>query len=132
MFWLGVFLYIFICHFVEIINCYFFFLTFRMGSFNSAPRINNADTQDDDAINFPSGLSTKDLVKHCRIMRGEQKPQLLSRNFLRPLNSNLNNLSDGMRVLQLNSVSKGERIDTHRFCNIKLINIIFSTHNFIL
>lgn len=77
-----------------------------MGSFNSAPKINNADTQDD-CLEIPHGLSTSDLVQHCRLMRGEDRPQLLSRNFLRPTNRFIgNDVTDGMRVLRLNSVSK--------------------------
>lgn len=88
------------------------FCTYRMGSFNSAPKINNADTQDD-YLEVPHGLSTNDLVQHCRLMRGENQPQLLSRNFLKPTSIS-NDLTDGMRVLKLNSVSKGrENISTN-------------------
>lgn len=88
------------------------FCTYRMGSFNSAPKINNADTQDD-YLEVPHGLSTNDLVQHCRLMRGENQPQLLSRNFLKPT-CMTNDLTDGMRVLKLNSVSKGsENISTN-------------------
>ncbi|KAG4071499.1 hypothetical protein HA402_011653 [Bradysia odoriphaga] len=72
----------------------------RMGSFNSAPKINNADTQDD-FIDIPVGLTSTDLVHHCIRMRGDNRPPLLKRNFLKPLD-----ITDGVRVLQLNSVSK--------------------------
>lgn len=81
-----------------------------MGSFNSAPKINNADTQDD-CIDIPNGLSTTGLLHHCTEMRGEDRPKLLPRQFLKPAifnNSGMpNDLTDGMKVLHLNSVSKG-------------------------
>lgn len=73
-----------------------------MGSFNSAPKINNADTQDD-FEDVPVGLTSTDLVHHCIRMRGDNRPPLLNRSFLKPLD-----ITDGIRVLQLNSVSKGE------------------------
>lgn len=72
----------------------------RMGSFNSAPKINNADTQDD-FVDIPVGLTSTDLVHHCIRMRGDNRPPLLKRNFLNP-----HDITDGVRVLQLNSVSK--------------------------
>jgi hypothetical protein len=75
-----------------------------MGSFNSAPKINNADTQDD-FIDIPVGLTSSDLVHHCSRMRGDNMPPLLTRNFLKPIGSDI---TDGVRVLQLNSVSKSE------------------------
>lgn len=75
-----------------------------MGSFNSAPKINNADTQDD-LVDIPDGLTSTDLVHHCMRMRGDNRPPLLTRNFLKPIG---NDLTDGVRVLQLNSVSKSE------------------------
>lgn len=79
-----------------------------MGSFNSAPKINNADTQDD-SLCIPDGLSTTDLVQHCRLMRGENRPPLLSRSFLKPTKGLVTtDITDGVRVLQLNSVSKGK------------------------
>ncbi|KAJ6640810.1 Nocturnin [Pseudolycoriella hygida] len=74
----------------------------RMGSFNSAPKINNADTQDD-FVDIPAGLSSSDLVHHCMRMRGDNLPPLLTRSFLKPIG---NDITDGVRVLQLNSVSK--------------------------
>lgn len=75
-----------------------------MGSFNSAPKINNADTQDD-FVDIPVGLTSSDLVHHCVRMRGDNLPPLLKRNFLKPMG---NDITDGVRVLQLNSVSKSE------------------------
>lgn len=85
-----------------------------MGSFNSAPKINNADTQDD-CIEIPNGLSTTGLLHHCTEMRGQDRPQLLPRQFLKPMFDNAgsidgmpNDLTDGMKVLHLNSVSQGK------------------------
>lgn len=80
------------------------FTIFRMGSFNSAPKINNADTQDD-YVDIPVGLTPPDLVHHCMRMRGDNRPPLLKRSFLKPLG---NDITDGVRVLQLHSVSKSE------------------------
>lgn len=84
----------------------FYFLS-RMGSFNSAPKINNVDSQDD-AIQVPTGLSIQDFVYHCKMMRGENRPQLLTRSFLKaPTVPNLAaDVTDGMRFLNLDSVSK--------------------------
>lgn len=80
-----------------------------MGSFNSAPKINNADTQDD-CLDIPNALTTTDLVQHCLLMRGEDSPQLLNRSFLKPTKGLVtNDITDGVRVLQLNSVSKGKK-----------------------
>lgn len=83
------------------------FLFYRMGSFNSAPKINNADTQDD-YIDIPKGLSVSGLLQHCVLMRGEHRPKLLQRNFFKPSLCNgmmSDNIADGLRVLRLNSVS---------------------------
>jgi len=43
-------------------------------------------------------------VNHCKIMRGESQPELLNRTFYKPAVSR--DVTDGMRVLELNSVSK--------------------------
>lgn len=80
----------------------FFLPSSRMGSFNSAPKINNADTQDD-FVDIPVGLTSTDLVHHCIRMRGDNRPPLLQRRFLKPTD-----ITDGVRVLPLNSVSKSE------------------------
>lgn len=80
----------------------------RMGSFNSAPKINNTDSQDD-TLEVPEGLNTIDLLQHCKIMRGEHRPQLLTRYFLNPTNDSAiisNDITEGLRVLKLNAVSK--------------------------
>lgn len=78
-----------------------------MGSFNSAPKINNIDSQDDD-VEMPNGLETAaDLVNHCKLMRGDNRPELLQRSFFKPINDLSNDVTDGLRYLHLNSVSKG-------------------------
>uniref|UniRef100_A0A0K8TQZ4 Nocturnin n=1 Tax=Tabanus bromius TaxID=304241 RepID=A0A0K8TQZ4_TABBR len=80
----------------------------RMGSFNSAPKIHNTDSQDD-SVEVPEGLTNHDLLQHCKIMRGEDHPQLLTRYFLKPVTNNsiiANEITDGLRVLALNAVSK--------------------------
>lgn len=78
-----------------------------MGSFNSAPKINNIDSQDD-TTEVPNGLETAaDLVNHCKLMRGENRPELLPRSFFKPSADQNKDITDGLRYLQLNSVSKG-------------------------
>lgn len=80
-----------------------------MGSFNSAPKINNSDSQDNDFV-LPKELKTSiDVVNYCKEMRGI-KPELLRRSFLRPDNQdeNLNDLKLNFNSMQLNdSNSKG-------------------------
>lgn len=82
-----------------------------MGSFNSAPKINNIDSQDDD-VEIPNGLETAtDLVNHCKLMRGDNRPELLQRSFFKPINDpSLCDVTDGLRYLHLNSISKGKTI----------------------
>lgn len=79
-----------------------------MGSFNSAPKINNPDCQDDAVLQIPNGLSIPDFIYHCKMMRGENRPQLLTRSFLKsPSVPNLtNDVTDGLRVLNLDTVSQ--------------------------
>lgn len=79
-----------------------------MGSFNSAPKIQNADTQDD-YVDVPNLASSGDVVNHCRVMRGENLPDLLNRSFYRASVSPVSeDVTDGLRLLELNSISKGE------------------------
>ncbi|XP_073838733.1 NADP/NADPH phosphatase nocturnin isoform X4 [Musca autumnalis] len=78
----------------------------RMGSFNSAPKINNVDSQDD-GLDVPKGLSTSELLQHVKHLRGINQPPLLSRYFLKPLSSIISSdITDGLRCLKLNSVSR--------------------------
>ncbi|XP_061394947.1 nocturnin [Musca vetustissima] len=78
----------------------------RMGSFNSAPKINNVDSQDD-GLDIPKGLSTSELLQHVKHLRGLNQPPLLSRYFLKPMSSIISSdLTDGLRCLKLNSVSR--------------------------
>ncbi|XP_058982019.1 nocturnin isoform X1 [Musca domestica] len=78
----------------------------RMGSFNSAPKINNVDSQDD-GLDIPKGLTTSELLQHVKHLRGLNQPPLLSRYFLKPVSSIISSdLTDGLRCLKLNSVSR--------------------------
>lgn len=92
-----------------------------MGSFNSAPKINNIDSQDDD-VDVPNGLqTTADLVNHCKLMRGDNRPELLQRSFFKPINDlSPNDVTDGLRYLHLNSVSKGNKKSDTRTTNRRL------------
>jgi len=82
-------------------------LSFRMGSFNSAPKINNVDSQDD-GLELPKGLSTVALLEHVQQLRGGgiDQPSLLSRSFLNPSMIS-EDVTDGLRCLKLNAVSRG-------------------------
>ncbi|XP_058449856.1 nocturnin isoform X2 [Malaya genurostris] len=77
----------------------------RMGSFTSAPQIKNVDYQDDQ-LEISNGMSIPDLVEYCRIARGEDRPQLVKRKFLRPDERiNQPSLTDGFRMLKLDAIS---------------------------
>lgn len=91
---------------------YFSLLLYRMGSFNSAPKINNSDSQDD-SLEIPKGLSTPELLQHCKHLRGENQPPLLTRFFLKPLTTLSSQMvssdvTDGLRCLKLDAVSRGK------------------------
>ncbi|XP_016950337.1 nocturnin isoform X3 [Drosophila biarmipes] len=77
-----------------------------MGSFNTAPKINNVDSQDD-GLELPAGLDTSALLQHVQQLRGGgiEQPSLLTRGFLKPLPVD-EDVTDGLRCLQLNSVSR--------------------------
>ncbi|XP_037721396.1 nocturnin isoform X2 [Drosophila subpulchrella] len=78
----------------------------RMGSFNTAPKINNVDSQDD-GLELPAGLDTSALLQHVQQLRGGgiEQPSLLTRGFLKPFPVD-EDVADGLRCLQLNSVSR--------------------------
>lgn len=77
-----------------------------MGSFTSAPQIKNVDYQDDQ-LEISDGMSIPDLVEYCRIARGQDRPQLVKRKFLRPDECNGQpDLNDGFRMLKLDAISK--------------------------
>ncbi|XP_020714552.1 nocturnin isoform X2 [Ceratitis capitata] len=75
----------------------------RMGSFNSAPKINNVDSQDD-SLEIPKGLNVTELLKHVKHLRGIDRPQLLTRYFVKP--SLTTDVTDGLRSLKLSAVAK--------------------------
>lgn len=81
----------------------------RMGSFTSAPQIKNVDCQDD-KLEISDGMCIPDLIEYCRFMRGEDRPQLVKRKFLRPDERAAaglqRDLTDGFRMLKLDAISK--------------------------
>ncbi|XP_052893462.1 nocturnin isoform X7 [Anopheles moucheti] len=78
----------------------------RMGSFTSAPQIKNVDYQDD-KLEITDGMSVPDLVEYCRIARGDDRPPLVKRKFLKPTDHiNRTDLTDGFKMLHLDSISK--------------------------
>lgn len=94
-------------------DAFFVFIFFpsprnRMGSFTSAPQIKNVDYQDD-KLEITDGMSVPDLVDYCRIARGDERPQLVKRKFLKPIDRlNGSDLTDGFKMLQLDSISKSK------------------------
>ncbi|SPP83472.1 nocturnin isoform X2 [Drosophila guanche] len=102
-----------------------------MGSFNSAPKINNVDSQDD-GLEVPKGLSTTAVLHH--VMKagstGNQQPSLLSRGFLKPRVMD-EDVTDGLRCLNLNAVSRvcSAPIEGDSSQNIRLLqwNILSQT-----
>lgn len=79
----------------------------RMGSFTSAPQIKNVDCQDD-KLEISNGMSIPDLIEYCRLMRGEDRPQLVKRNFLKPDERARMppDVADGFRMLKLDVISE--------------------------
>ncbi|TMW51856.1 hypothetical protein DOY81_003052 [Sarcophaga bullata] len=101
-------------HTLFIITIYLKKIIFRkttlMGSFNSAPKINNSDSQDD-SLEIPKGLNAPELLQHCKYLRGENRPPLLTRFFLKPLTTLSSQMvssdvTDGLRCLKLDAVSR--------------------------
>ncbi|XP_060647249.1 nocturnin isoform X1 [Drosophila nasuta] len=103
----------------------------RMGSFNSAPKINNMDSQDD-GLELPKGLTTNALLDHVHQLRGNgiDRPSLLTRSFLKPALIS-EDVTDGLRCLKLNAVSRvcSPPLDNEGTQNIRLLqwNILSQT-----
>ncbi|XP_034114813.1 nocturnin isoform X2 [Drosophila albomicans] len=102
-----------------------------MGSFNSAPKINNMDSQDD-GLELPKGLSTDALLDHVHQLRGNgiDRPSLLTRSFLKPALIS-EDVTDGLRCLKLNAVSRvcSPPLENEGTQNIRLLqwNILSQT-----
>ena len=77
---------------------------FRMGSFTSAPKILNEDTQDAD-VELSARMSREELLQHCH-QQLESLPALVKRSFRR-LRPQFGDTSEGVRVLQWNVLSRG-------------------------
>ncbi|XP_017036727.2 nocturnin isoform X1 [Drosophila kikkawai] len=109
----------------------------RMGSFNSAPKINNVDSQDD-GLELPTGLSTAALLQHVQQLRnsgGLEQSSLLTRGFLKPLQT-ADDVTDGLRCLKLNSVSRvcsapveGEASQNIRLLQWNILSQTLGQHN---
>ncbi|XP_020813382.1 uncharacterized protein LOC110188135 isoform X1 [Drosophila serrata] len=109
----------------------------RMGSFNSAPKINNVDSQDD-GLELPTGLSTAALLQHVQQLRnngGLEQSSLLTRGFLKPLQTS-EDVTDGLRCLKLNSVSRvcsapveGEASQNIRLLQWNILSQTLGQHN---
>lgn len=79
-----------------------------MGSFNSSPKIYNVDSQDDD-LKVPQGCHAKELLHHFQSLQGGNSLRILERCFLRQTKSTVisEDITDGLRVLRLDSISRG-------------------------
>lgn len=79
-----------------------------MGSFNSSPKIYNADSQDDD-LKVPQGYQANELILHFKSLHGENTSRILERCFFRPIKPTIisEDITDGLRVLRLDSISRG-------------------------
>jgi hypothetical protein len=75
-----------------------------MGSFTSAPKILNEDTQDADVV-LPARMSRDELLQHCQ-QQLENLPSLVKRSFRR-LRQQFGDTEEGVRVLQWNVLSRG-------------------------
>lgn len=71
-----------------------------MGSFTSAPKIINEDTQDDD-VDFTAVQSSEDMRQRCR-QELALLPARIQRDFTRPRSEDVNTI----RVLQWNILSQ--------------------------
>jgi len=87
-----------------------------MGSFNSAPKILNEDTQDDD-VELPPKMGCDQLLSHCRAQ--VEPPPLLDRRFkhLQP-ETETQSSSKTIRILQWNLLSQalGQNNDNFVSC----------------
>ncbi|KAJ8867420.1 hypothetical protein PR048_031221 [Dryococelus australis] len=75
-----------------------------MGSFTSAPKILNDDTQDAD-LHFPNKMSRDELLDSCRRELGSL-PALVKRSFHRT-DRQFGDITTGVRLLHWNVISKG-------------------------
>ncbi|XP_054275285.1 nocturnin isoform X2 [Macrosteles quadrilineatus] len=88
----------------------------RMGSFNSAPKILNEDTQDDD-VELPPRMTPEQILSHCRAQ--VPPPPLIARRFrhLQP-ETDSKSPSKTIRLLQWNLLSQalGQNNDNFVCC----------------
>lgn len=93
---------------VEYLLIFALLVHFRMGSFNSSPKIYNVDSQDDD-LKVPQGCHATELLLHFKSLQSGGTSRILERGFLRPTKStNISeDITDGLRVLRLDSISRG-------------------------
>ncbi|XP_046684628.1 nocturnin isoform X1 [Homalodisca vitripennis] len=86
-----------------------------MGSFNSAPKILNEDTQDDD-VTLPARMSQDQLLTHCR--QQMSPPSLISRHFRHLQTDCSESKPSTLRILQWNLLSQalGQNNDNFVSC----------------
>lgn len=94
-----------------------------MGSFTSAPKILNEDTQDAD-VELPARMSREELLQHCH-QQLENLPALVKRSFRR-LRPQFGDTSEGVRVLQWNVLSRvcGEAVSSPYHIRVLQWNVL--------
>lgn len=97
-----------------------------MGSFNSAPKVNNTDSQDDD-VRVPNFTTQYELIQYCQKMRGGNLPQLIQRQFFNESSNSFSDITDNIstlkldnnprqiRILQWNILSQSMKLETVSF-----------------
>lgn len=100
-----------------------FCTTGRMGSFTSAPKILNEDTQDAD-VELSARMSREELLQHCH-QQLESLPALVKRSFRR-LRPQFGDTSEGVRVLQWNVLSRvcGEAVSSPYHIRVLQWNVL--------
>ncbi|XP_069701047.1 nocturnin isoform X3 [Periplaneta americana] len=95
----------------------------RMGSFTSAPKILNEDTQDAD-VELPERMSRDELLQHCH-QQLLNYPSLVKRCFRR-LSQQFGDTASGLRVLQWNVLSRvcGEAVSSPYHIRVLQWNVL--------
>lgn len=103
--------------------CRRFFGIPRMGSFTSAPKILNDDTQDSD-IQIPERLTREELLERCHHELSE-RPSLVKRAFRR-VSPQLGESPSAVRILQWNVLSKvcGEAVSSPNHIRVLQWNVL--------
>jgi len=84
-----------------------------MGSFTSAPKLLNEDSEDDD-VTFPAEMTSEEMGQHCRHQL-TGLPPLLTRDLTTYHSSSGDDDSDSIRVMQWNALSQALGVHNDNF-----------------